>query len=311
MITVESLHFEYPGVVALKDVSFSIQDGSITALVGPNGAGKTTLLRCLAALDEPLSGTIRFDSLDILQNPRQCHRMSGYLSDFFGLYDDLTVHKCLTYVAMAHGLPYKQHEDALQLAASRVGLSNRLDQKAGALSRGLRQRLAIAQAIIHEPRVLLLDEPASGLDPEARSELSSLFLGLRDQGMTLIVSSHIISELEEYSTDMLVLDNGRVVGHRPVGPAGETATLLSLELSCPSESMAEILLAQKWVSDIRVDGNRCRFSFTGDVSARHELLKELVTQGIPVCSFAEEKTDMQNEYMSVMRHGASSEGDTQ
>ncbi|MDD1606888.1 MAG: ABC transporter ATP-binding protein, partial [Methylococcaceae bacterium] len=211
MINVEQLIFEYPNLRALDEVSFHIPQGSITALVGPNGAGKTTLLRCMAALDQPMSGNIRIDGIDVLEHPRECHRIIGYLSDFFGLYDRLTVRQCLHYVARAQGIADEDCEAAIAKVSKGLYITDRLDVLAGTLSRGLRQRVAIAQAIIHSPRVVLLDEPASGLDPEARHELAELFLELQKQGMTLLVSSHILAELEAYSTDMLVLRQGRII----------------------------------------------------------------------------------------------------
>ena len=301
MLTVENLIFEYPGVRALNNVSFTIPAGSITALVGPNGAGKTTLLRCLAALDEPVSGRIRLGTVDVQENPRLCHREIGYLSDFFGLYDELTVEQCLHYMAMAHGISADCCKEAGSLAAGRVGISDRLNDKASSLSRGLRQRLAIAQAIIHEPRMLLLDEPASGLDPEARSSLAGLFLGLRDQGMTLLVSSHILTELEEYSTDMLILQAGEIAGQRKIRAHGPAASLLQLSLTVPADGLAAALGAFPEVSDIHLDGLNCQFRFAGDPSARGKLLKDLIANGFPVCAFFEAKADMHHEYLSVMK----------
>ncbi|NJD05295.1 MAG: ABC transporter ATP-binding protein, partial [Methylococcaceae bacterium] len=217
-IHVEHLVFEYPNVRALDDVCFAIPTGSITALVGPNGAGKTTLLRCIAALDQPLSGRIQVGDIDVLAEPRLCHRRIGYLSDSFGLYESLTVRQCLSYAAEANGLDHAVVSEAVERTAQRLNLRERLEQKAGELSRGLRQRVAIGQAIIHGPSLVLLDEPAAGLDPEARHHLSQLFRALQADGMTLLVSSHILAELAEYSTGMLVLKDGRIAGHESIAP---------------------------------------------------------------------------------------------
>lgn len=196
MIEVKNLIFEYPTKRALHDVSCVIKTGSITALVGPNGAGKTTLIRCIVGLHGPFSGQVLFDGVDVHEHPRDCHRRMAYLSDFFGVYEQLTVRQCLTYTARAYGVSGDQVRTVVEAAAERLKLTDRMREKAGALSRGLRQRLAIAQAIVHEPEFLVLDEPASGLDPEARQSLSMLLIGLRDAGMTLLVSSHILAELE-------------------------------------------------------------------------------------------------------------------
>ncbi|QSA98318.1 ABC transporter ATP-binding protein [Methylococcus sp. EFPC2] len=297
-ITVENLVFEYPGVRALDDVSFSIARGSITALVGPNGAGKTTLLRCIAALDLPLAGTIRVDGLDVLEEPSACHRRLGYLSDSFGLYEALTVRQCLRYAAEANGLTQHEAGRAVEETAGKLGLFDRLEQKTGELSRGLRQRVAIGQAIIHRPGLVLLDEPAAGLDPEARHELSHLFRLLQTEGMTLLVSSHILAELAEYSTDMLILKEGKVVDHRRIAPEAETSATLELLLAEPVADIAERLRSLPGISGIRVDGTRIRFLHTGDLAARHRLLRELIAAGVPVCGLNETTPDMQASYLA-------------
>src|ERR1044072_7586986 len=149
MIDVRDLVFDYPGHRALAGVSLTVAGHSITALVGPNGAGKTTLLRCMAALETPYSGSVAIDGLDTRQAPRAIHARLGYLPDFFGLYDALTVRRCLHYAARTHGIGTSDAPGAPDKATGRVGLSDRMEQPAGALSRGLRQRLAIAQAIVH------------------------------------------------------------------------------------------------------------------------------------------------------------------
>ena len=212
MIDAENLVFDYPSGRALHGVGFVVRAGAVLALVGPNGAGKSTLMRCIAALDVPTDGVINVLGYDTQKNPREIHAALGYLSDMFGLYDALSVRQALTYAARSRGVSAAETEAAVLAAAARVGLSERLQSLAGELSRGLRQRLAIAQTIVHRPRVLLLDEPASGLDPDARKSLSDLILSLSADGMTIMVSSHILSELDDYCTEMLMLDEGRIVG---------------------------------------------------------------------------------------------------
>lgn len=183
IIEVRALTFEYPGYRALRNVSISIPQGSVTALVGPNGAGKTTLLRCIAGLETPLPGSVWVAGVDVYEAPRAVHRLVGYLSDNFGLYGQLTVAQGLHYAARAQGMPVVGVRASVERVALQMGLADKLHQVAGILSRGQRQRLAIGQAIIHTPKVLLLDEPASGLDPEARSALASVFRALQAQGM--------------------------------------------------------------------------------------------------------------------------------
>ncbi len=216
MIDVNDLVYEYPSARALDGVSLKVVPQTITALVGPNGAGKTTLLRCLAALEAPYAGHVLIDGLDTAAAPREIHARLGYLPDFYGLYDELSVRRSLIYAARAHGIARPRRERRRKKAAARVGLADRMETPAGQLSRGLRQRLAIAQTIVHEPRVLLLDEPAAGLDPQARRDLSTLLVALKDGGMTLVVSSHILAELEDYCSEMIIIEDGRIVGGKAV-----------------------------------------------------------------------------------------------
>ena len=301
MIQVDGLVFEYPGRRALDRVSFQIARGSITALVGPNGAGKTTLLRCLAALDQPLAGSIAIDGIDVLEHPRECHRRVGFLSDTYGLYDALTVRQCLHYVALAQSIAPERAREAVVVTADRLGLSARLQDRVGELSRGLRQRVAIGQAIVHAPGVLLLDEPASGLDPEARHALAELFLRLRGEGMTLLVSSHILAELEEYSSEMLILRDGVILEQTALTAAKSATARLRVSLAENHASLRSVLEAFSGVRVLATEARDAVIEFTGDDSERHLLLKALLDAGLPVCGFECEKHNLQESYLSRVR----------
>jgi ABC-2 type transport system ATP-binding protein len=302
MISVENIVFEYPGKRVLQDVSFELQKGSITALVGPNGAGKTTLLRCLAALDEVFSGQMHINGIDVSQQPRAIHQQVGYLSDFFGLYDNLTVTQCLTSMAMLHQLPQASIPEKVLLAAERLELDAYLQMKAGSLSRGLRQRLGIAQAIIHEPGLLLLDEPASGLDPEARMSLSGLFLSLQKQGMTLIVSSHILAELEDYCSEMLLLRNGHVIEHHSTQISHNSLNTeqhaVEIRLLSDTTETIEHFLKLDGVSEGNLEDKTLNCVVTGDKEKLHLILKQAVSLGLPIYSFAIRQQRLQDIYMN-------------
>lgn len=302
MISVRDLIYDYPTKRALHGLDFDIAAGTITALVGPNGAGKSTLMRCLAGLDHPLTGAIVVDGLDVLADPREAHARIGYLQDFFGLYDDLTVRRCLSYFAMAYGVPRAERTTRVQRAARWLGLDDRLEEKAGSLSRGLRQRLAVAQAMIHEPKVLMLDEPASGLDPEARASLSRLLVNLCRDGMTIIVSSHILTELEDYSSHMLMIHDGRIVEHCAIG-ASRPAEARRLRIGFTErrsqwESRAlELLERNELVTVAEIAADRVEVDFAGDLDRQAELLRGLVAGGLPVASFAAVQRSMQDVYL--------------
>jgi ABC-2 type transport system ATP-binding protein len=297
MIEVRDLVYEYPAKRALDGVSLSVAPQTITALVGPNGAGKTTLLRCLAALETPYSGTVVIDGLDTREAPRQIHTRLGYLPDFYGLYDDLTVRRCLTYGAWAHGIAPALTGAAVEKAAQRVGIVDRLDTKAGELSRGLRQRLAIAQAIVHEPKVLLLDEPAAGLDPQARRDLSGLLVGLKDAGMTLVVSSHILAELEDYCTEMIIIDNGKVVGGKPITVRDDERPRYLIELA-RARSDLRTFLGNAGVEVAEADEYHAIIVFTRNAAARAKLIRDLVGAGFDIASFGESSRALEQAYFA-------------
>ena len=300
MIVVDAVSYEYPRVRALSDVSFSLNPGAIAALIGPNGAGKTTLLRCLAALEPPYSGRVTIDGLDTVDHPREVHRRIGYLSDFFGVYVDLAVRQCLHYAARAGGVPARDVETAVARAADRVGLTDRLGDGAGTLSRGLRQRLGIAQAIIHDPKVLLLDEPASGLDPEARHSLSVLLRTLRDEGMTLMVSSHILSELEDYATEVIFIRDGTVARHDPVGGAPSDQVRLRIDLAEPSDGLAAVLASMPAIQVEDMDETGGTVLCAPDSETRQMILEKLVAAGLPISGFGEARERLQDSYLSFV-----------
>jgi ABC-2 type transport system ATP-binding protein len=303
MIAIRDLVFEYPGHRALHGVSLAVEARTITALVGPNGAGKTTLLRCMAALETPYAGSVTIDGLDTREAPRAIHARLGYLPDFFGLYDALSVRRCLHYAARAHGIGPGQAAGAAEAAAARVGLADRMEQAAGALSRGLRQRLAIAQAIVHRPAVLLLDEPAAGLDPRARRELSRLLLDLRADGMTLVVSSHILAELEDYSSRMIIVDHGRIVGGQAITVRDAAAARLRLSLAAPREGLADFLSRQPGVAVIETDATGALVTLGGGAPERAALLAALVGAGFAVSAFAEDARALEDVYFAQVTPG--------
>jgi len=301
MIEVSHLVYEYPTKRALHGVTFTVRPQSITALVGPNGAGKTTLLRCLAALEMPYSGTVHIAGRDTRTSPREIHAQLGYLPDFFGLYDTLTVRRCLTFAARAHGIAERETGTAVAKAAARVDLNDRLDTLAAELSRGLRQRLAIGQALVHEPSVLMLDEPASGLDPQARRDLSDLLVALKGQGMTLIVSSHILSELEDYSDEMIIIDDGRIAGGAAVQLRQETRAMLRIQLAAPDLRFAEFLAGQQGVEIADMQPLAATFRFDGDAKARVGLMRDLIAEGFEIMGFADAPRQLEEAYFAEVR----------
>lgn len=302
MIEVQNLSFEYPGKRALDDVGFSIREGAITALVGPNGSGKTTLLRCMAALANPLSGKITINGFDTVDQPHQVHLSVGYLKDLFGLYNDLTVQQSLLFMAYSRIHDGRDPEQAAAEAAKHTGADRFLNLSVSALSRGMRQRVGIAQAIIHKPKVLLLDEPASGLDPEGRYELSRLLTELRDTGMTLVVSSHILAELEDYSSEMLIIREGRVIEHRQLANRGiiQHVRLVDVRISELKPEHLTAISSMDGVRSVVESEGQLIIEMDLELCTRQDLLRRLVTSGIPVEEFSDRKVDLQKEYIRTV-----------
>lgn len=300
MIDVQNLNFDYPDKRALFDINFSIDKGAVVALVGPNGAGKTTLLRCIAALERVHSGRVIIDGLDVADHPREVHRRTGYLSDSFGLYNALTLRKCLTYMAWSQKIPELDIKKRVLDVAHDVGIDHMMDTKAGVLSRGYRQRLGIGLALIHDPKLIILDEPASGMDPEARIALSQMMRRLRAAGKTLIVSSHILNELEDYCTEMLVIQNGRVAEHVKLGDyAKRPERTLLISIAGLSVGHMEALSKQPFLKIRATHENTVTCDYTGSVEDQQKLLQSLIAANVPVYSFSAEAHTLADAYMNV------------
>ena len=299
-IAVSNLLFEYPGVRALDDVSFGVAQASVTALVGPNGAGKTTLLRCLAGLERPMLGSIEVAGIDVLEEPRTVHRRIGYLSDFYGLYDALTVRQCFAYAAASHGVKEEALETAVVRTADRLGLGDLTARRAAELSRGQRQRVAIGQALIHDPQVLMLDEPASGLDPEARHGLAQLFTRLAGEGMTLLVSSHILAELDEYSTHMLVMREGRIIENKSLDAARAGKRQVQVGFARAVESLAAALSAIPGIVLVSTGADEALIEVPDNREQQGEVLRAIVLAGLPVASFSAGRENLHESYLKTV-----------
>lgn len=302
MIDVKGLSFAYQEKTVLSDVSFQVRKNAVVALVGPNGAGKTTLMRCIAGLHAPITGKVYVNNIDVFDNPRAVHRKLGYLSDFFGLYEQLTIKQCLLHAAGCQNIPKERQTDRVNQVAQQLGLVNRMNEKASSLSRGYRQRLGIGLAIIHQPEILILDEPASGMDPEARIELSQLMNLLKKQGMTILVSSHILAELEDYCTDMLVIRDGKVLDHVQYKEKEEQEKLnIALRVTKPLKKYITMITKMENVKSINDANDEFTITLNGTENDAVKLLKAITEQDIPVIGFEIKKKSLQSTYMDMAK----------
>ncbi len=302
MIEVRNLTFEYPNQLALDDVSFNIERNTITALVGPNGAGKTTLLKCLSALIKPYRGEIYVDGNDIIEDPRSVNKVIGFMPDFFGLYDNLTVRQAMRYYAMAYDLQIDNLRTHITDIIERVNLQDKLNEKIGSLSRGMRQRMAIAQSIVHNPKLLLLDEPASGLDPEARSSLTELFIDLNKADMTIIVSSHILSELDDYATNLVVLKEGQIIEKNVSKDVIRNEERILCISTVDPISNYKHIFDEGGLQARKQDDLHIEFTFNGSIEEQNQLLNGLLKKGVKISEFYIKKSKLQDHYTNLMKN---------
>lgn len=305
MIKISHVRKSYRSVDALQDFSLEISQGAIYGLIGPNGAGKTTLLRILAALISPSAGEVWFDNEEVSKAPAIIQRTVGYMPDFFGVYPDLTSAEYLEFYAGIHGIPRQKRERAVIDLLELVDLTSKRDALVETLSRGMKQRLCLARALVHNPDVLLLDEPASGLDPRARVELRELLKTLQSMGKTIVISSHILLEMAEMCTDVAIISGGRLVVSGDVEQvSGQLGKGRQLEIRV-LERVEDALQLLKKMPDIRnlsnYNGDLISADFTGDDRALHNILSDLIAHNIPVVSFAPRSSGgrLEEVFMSI------------
>ena len=300
MISAEDLTKVYGQRTALDHVSFEVPEGEIFGFVGPNGAGKTTTLRILAALLEPTSGRASIDGADVVENPGRVHTRIGYMPDFFGVYDQLTVAEYLDFYAACYRQPKQRRTKIVGELLELIGLTERRDQLVDTLSRGLKQRLCLARALVHDPVVLLLDEPASGLDPRARVEMRAILKELQGMGKTIIISSHILPELTELCTMIGIIDHGRI---RATGPVQDVIRELSADrrlritIVGPKEPAIAILEPLESVRNVDVANGTIEATYEGDDSTAADILQALTAGGIKVAAFSQVDGGLEEAFM--------------
>lgn len=305
MIEIADLRKEYGDLVAVERLSLTIPRGEIYGLIGPNGAGKTTTMRIVCGLLEPTEGRVRVNGVDVLVEPEQARKSIGYLSDFFSLYDDLKVWEYLDYFAHAYKMAERDISGRIEDVIRQAGLEVKRETLIHGLSRGMKQRLGIARAMIHRPQVLVLDEPASGLDPKARVELRSLLRSVRAEGTTILVSSHILGELEGFCTSIGIMERGRLVQSGRIEDlmsVGAALRRMRLRWLGDGAQVRSALDGRSGVSGSELERNDGEFNFSGTDEELSQLLAELVGGGQQIVSFGEVKQTFEEIYMKVSSH---------
>lgn len=303
MIMTQQLQKHYGRVQALDGLEMDVPDGTIYGFIGQNGAGKTTTLRILAGLLVPDGGSAEVAGYDVVCNPRAVRNILGYMPDFFGVYDDLRVGEYLLFYAAAHGIrrqaAQKLRDDLLEL----VELADKRDEFVDSLSRGMQQRLCLARALIHDPQVLLLDEPASGLDPVARIEMREILKELRRLGKTILISSHILSELADLCTHIGMIADGRLVRQGPLLQMVEASQLQKIVLRCHGDAAPAVQALESWPGATvlqAVDG-RIELQLAGGTQEAAALLKELVLAGAAVAHYSIQEHTLEDAFIQLAR----------
>jgi len=308
MIETVNLRKEYGDVVAVHGLTLTIRPGDVFGLIGPNGAGKSTTINMLASILEPTEGKIYLDGLDVEKNRRQVREIVGYMPDFFGMYDDLTIREYMEFFATAYRLREPVRTSRIGDVLEVVGLHDKRDELLGSLSRGMRQRLCLGKTLVHDPKIFLLDEPASGMDPKGRVEMRNLLKQLQRQGKTVLISSHILTELSDVCNAIGIMEQGRLI---ETGTVDDIRAKIRRLMRLTIEVLEGMLRAEKILRDddrvenIVTEGNKLCVTVRGDENYAATILERLIAGGVRVNSFAPEVENVEQIYMQICGHQVS------
>jgi ABC-2 type transport system ATP-binding protein len=304
VIRTVNLTKKYGDFFAIKDINMELDQGDVYGFIGPNGAGKTTTMRIIATLLEPSHGEAYVCGHSIYENPREIRRLVGYMPDFFGVYDDMKVIEYLEFFAAAYRIKGEARRKRCDELLEIVDLDFKRDAFANTLSRGQTQRLGLARVLLHDPQVLLLDEPLSGLDPRARIEMRSVLRRLGQLGKTIVVSSHILPELADICNKVGIIDRG-VLGYSgtvaDVMKIVRQKTILQIALKQRMEEAAEILRKEDSVEDVRIDKEQIVVTLRSGETEYTQLPALLVSKGFQLLRFQEEELNLETAFMTLTK----------
>ena len=305
VVETEGLSKRYGRLEALKDLNLTIEEGSIYGFIGPNGAGKTTTLKILATLLSPSSGIAKICGISVRRNPEDVRSLIGYMPDFFGVYDDMKVWEYMDFFGAAFKLSKAKRAAMIDDLLSLVTLEDKKDAYVESLSRGMKQRLCLARALIHDPKLLILDEPASGLDPRARVEMRELLKELKRMGKTIIVSSHILLELSELCTHIGIIEKGSLLVSGGVDEIVERIkTKRLIRVGVLDGDMSFTGIAENFRHTVSVEGLGKGFfsvELSGEDSVVADFLAYLATEGVRVVSYSEEQTNLEDIFFQITK----------
>jgi len=304
MVHVDNLTKRFNGTLAVDRLNMEIPEGEIYGFVGANGAGKTTTMRIIAGLLAPTSGKVYIDGIDVSKEPLEVKRHIGYMPDFFGVYNDLKVSEYMNFYAGLYGISKQKCMGLIDSLLELVRLTNKKEAYVDTLSRGMKQRLCLARSLIHDPQFLILDEPASGLDPRARVEMKEILRELRSLGKTVLISSHILHELSELCTSIGIIEAGKLIASGSVQEITEKmshSNQLKIRVSAKEEEAVKILMEMPGIGSISSLSGIIDVNMEGGEEAYVKILKTLVEKDIPVVSFHPVEGSLESVFMQLTK----------
>lgn len=302
MVKVDNLHVRYGSVHAVRGVSFEIPQGEVFGFIGPNGAGKSSTIRVLATLQREFQGNVQVSGIDVARHPDRVREKIGYMPDFFGVYEDLTAVEYLHFFAAAYRLPRDERKRTVNDVLELTDLTHKADAPVDSLSRGMKQRLAMARVLLHDPDVLLLDEPASGLDPRARIEVRELLNAMQEMGKTILISSHILHELAQLCTRIGIIEQGELIAEGSLTDIFQQLSLhriVHVQLSGPCNGIVERIRQIPGVESLDQQAGRLAIHLSEHETAVEDLHDAIVRLGGRIRMFQPEAMDMETAFMKL------------
>jgi len=304
MIETRNLTKKYGNLTAVDDLNLIVKDGDIFGFIGPNGAGKTTTMRILVTLLEPTQGRAFVNGLDVRRHGKKVRRLVGYMPDFMGVYDDLKVFEYLEFFAAAFGIERRKRKSIVEGVLELTDLQSKQSAAVDSLSRGMQQRLGLARVLIHDPKVLILDEPASGLDPRARIEIRELLRELKRMGKTIMISSHILSELEEICDHVGIIEHGRMVFSgtmEEILPRLGMQSKVRVRVADSQDKAVELLTALPQISQVRISGDYIAVTLHEGQNGDGIIARTLVNADLDIISIQPEKLKLDDAFLQLTK----------
>jgi ABC-2 type transport system ATP-binding protein len=302
VVLVDNLWVRYGKFQAVKGINIAIPAGEVYGFIGPNGAGKSSTIKVLATLLRGFQGQVEVCGIDVRRHPGRIREIIGYVPDFFGVYEDLTAREYLHFFAAAYRIPGAKRRDLVDSVLELTDLTHKIDFQVDSLSRGMKQRLSLARVLLHEPQLLLLDEPASGLDPRARIEFRELLKALKEMGKTILLSSHILHELAQLCTQIGIIEAGKIVAQGPLEAIYQQIGMMRLvhiQLANPNPAIAAAIRLLPTVQSVEELTDRLAIKLTGESFPLEDLHAALVQQGAKIKMFQAEVMDMETAFMKL------------